>query len=72
MSSLKDVLEKLIKENLLPSLLQDYVGKTLFTFEIPTIDLSTLDPSLPSVELRFAIERLYRDQGFTVVRGHLQ
>ena len=72
MSSLKDVLEKLIKENLLPSLLQDYVGKTLFTFEIPTIDLSTLDPSLPSVELRLAIERLYRDQGFTVVRGHLQ
>ena len=72
MSSLKDVLEKLIKENLLPSLLEDYVGKTLFTFEIPTIDLSTLDPTLPSVELRFAIERLYRDQGFTVARGHLE
>lgn len=73
MSAVKDVLEKLIKETLLPPLLEDYVGKPLITVPIPTIDLATLDPSLPpGIELNFALEKLYRTEGFTVVTGHLE
>jgi len=73
MSAMKDGLEALIKDVLLPPLLEDYIGKPLATFPIPTIDLATLDPSLPpGIELKFAVERLYREEGFTVATGHLE
>ncbi len=73
MSAMKDGLEALIKDVVLPPALEDFIGKPIATFPIPTIDLATLDPSLPpGIELKFAIERLYREEGFTVATGHLE
>ncbi len=73
MSAMKDGLEALIKEVLLPPLLEDVIGKPLASFPIPTIDLATLDPSLPpGIELTFVVEDLYREEGFTVATGHLE
>lgn len=70
---MKDGLEAIIKDIALPKLLEDFVGKPLGTFPIPAIDLATLDPSLPpGIELKFALENLYRKEGFTVVQGHLE
>ena len=69
----EDGLEALIKDLLLPPLLEDFIGTQLAAFPIPTIDLATLMPDLPvGVELVFSIEYLDRWEGFTVAAGHLE
>jgi hypothetical protein len=69
----EDSLVQLLKEQLVPKLTENVFGKPLFSMAIPAIDLSTLDPSIPpGMELKFAIEALFRDKGYTVVQGHLE
>lgn len=69
----EDGLVALLKDLLLPPLLEDFIGTELAAFPIPTIDLATLMPDLPvGVELKFFIEYLDRLEGFTMAAGHLE
>jgi len=69
----EDGLVALIKDLLLPPILEDFIGTEIASFPIPTIDLATLIPDLPvGVELTFFIEYLDRWEGFTVAAGHLE
>jgi hypothetical protein len=45
----------------------------LASFEIPAIDLATLVPDLPpGIALKFVLEKLYRELGYTSAGGHLE
>lgn len=64
---------QLINDQLL-SKLPDMIPKgPLASFEIPAIDLSTLLPDIPpGVALKFVLEKLYRELGYTAAGGHLE
>jgi hypothetical protein len=72
MEALKPVIEDLIKVQLIEGLLGQFAGGALGGFPIPSIDLSSLDESLPAgTTIDITLEALARQYGYTVVDGYV-
>ncbi|MBM4388130.1 MAG: hypothetical protein FJ088_10360, partial [Deltaproteobacteria bacterium] len=66
-------LEQLIKDMLLPKLLETLQESASFSFELPELDMSSLDESLPpGIVLKLNLEQLYKDKGYVTGGGYLQ
>ncbi len=73
MASLQGSLENLLRDQLFPSLIEDYANTTLFSLQIPEFDLSAAEASLPpDTMVGVNLQALAPVDGYTLVSGGLR
>ncbi len=69
---LQDLFLTMIKTIMLPKLVES-LGSGLGGFELPAIDLSSFDPSIPEgTELALSIQQIDNQDGYTYLRGEVK
>jgi len=68
----EDMIRGMIKDTLLPMVIEQIAGKSLGSFPIPSMDLHAMDPSIPvGTEIKIVPEELIRKNAYTVLAGHM-
>lgn len=69
----KEDLMEILKGQLLDKALEGVIGKELVAFELPSIDMSSLSPSLPQgLSIEIGLKELSRKLGYTIIKGLLE
>lgn len=68
----EDMIRGMIKDQLLPMVINQIAGKSLGSFPIPTLDLHAMDPSIPAgTVIKIVPEVILRKNAYTVMAGHM-
>ena len=63
----------MIKDQLLPMVIDQIAGKSLGSFPIPAMDLHSMDPSIPEgTVIKIVPEEIIRKNAYTVMAGHME
>ena len=69
----EDMIRGMIKDQLLPMVIQQIAGKSLGSFPIPAMDLHSMDPSIPAgTVIKIVPQEVIRKNAYTVLSGNME